>query len=113
MNVITKELNVNCPPEEEDDMEIDEIAFDDVDGRSFDAAKVREARRVEVKFYKSMSTFVEVPLGTTEDRLLGAIDPSRLLSDGKWTVQTGLIQHTLGTRPGELHLWPSADTIPS
>ncbi len=36
--------------------------------------------------------FVEVPLGTTEDRLLGAIDPSRLLSDGKWTIQTGLIQ---------------------
>tara|TARA_B100000945_G_scaffold277865_1_gene243323 strand:+ start:395 stop:2131 length:1737 start_codon:yes stop_codon:yes gene_type:complete len=36
--------------------------------------------------------FVEVPLGTSEDRLLGAIDPSRLLADGKWSVQTGLIQ---------------------
>ena len=36
--------------------------------------------------------FVDVPLGTTEDRLLGSIDPSRLLSDGEWSVQTGLIQ---------------------
>jgi len=36
--------------------------------------------------------FVEVPLGTTEDRLLGSIDASRLLADGKWSAQTGLIQ---------------------
>jgi len=36
--------------------------------------------------------FVEVPLGTTEDRLLGAIDASRLLADGEWSAQTGLIQ---------------------
>ena len=36
--------------------------------------------------------FVEVPLGTTEDRLLGSIDASRLLADGEWSAQTGLIQ---------------------
>ena len=36
--------------------------------------------------------FVEVPLGTTEDRLLGSIDASRLLENGEWTAQTGLIQ---------------------
>ncbi len=38
------------------------------------------------------TTFVEVPLGTTEDRLLGAIDASRLLADGEWSMQTGLIE---------------------
>ena len=38
------------------------------------------------------TTFVEVPLGTTEDRLLGAIDASRLLADGEWLMQTGLIE---------------------
>ena len=36
--------------------------------------------------------FVEVPLGTTEDRLLGSIDASRLLEDGEWSAQIGLIQ---------------------
>ena len=36
--------------------------------------------------------FVEVPLGTTEDRLLGSIDASRLLADGEWSAQKGLIQ---------------------
>ena len=36
--------------------------------------------------------FVEVPLGTTEDRLLGSIDASRLLENGEWSAQTGLIQ---------------------
>ena len=36
--------------------------------------------------------FVEVPLGSTEDRLLGSVDASRLLADGEWSVQTGLIQ---------------------
>ena len=37
--------------------------------------------------------FVEVPLGTTEDSLLGSIDASRLLADGEWLAQTGLIQN--------------------
>ena len=36
--------------------------------------------------------FVEVPLGTTEDRLLGSIDASRLLADGEWSAKTGLIE---------------------
>ena len=35
--------------------------------------------------------FVEVPIGTSEDRLLGSVDASRLLADGEWSVQTGLI----------------------
>ena len=34
--------------------------------------------------------FVEVPLGTTEDRLLGSIDASRLLADGEWSAQTAV-----------------------
>ncbi|MBS1254920.1 MAG: Magnesium-chelatase 38 kDa subunit [Deltaproteobacteria bacterium] len=41
---------------------------------------------------KQKIPFVEVPLGTTEDRLLGSIDASRLLEDGDWSAQTGLIQ---------------------
>ncbi len=36
--------------------------------------------------------FVEVPLGTTEDRLLGSIDTSALLESGQWTPRMGLIQ---------------------
>ena len=36
--------------------------------------------------------FVEVPLGTTEDRLLGSIDASSLLENGEWSAQTGLIE---------------------
>jgi len=36
--------------------------------------------------------FVEVPLGTTEDRLLGSIDASRLLKNGEWSTKIGLIQ---------------------
>ncbi len=38
------------------------------------------------------SPFVEVPLGTTEDRLLGSINASRLLENGEWSAQSGLIQ---------------------
>jgi len=40
--------------------------------------------------------FVEVPLGTSEDRLLGSIDASRLLENGVWLAQTGLIQQANG-----------------
>ncbi len=40
--------------------------------------------------------FVEVPLGTSEDRLLGSIDASRLLENGEWSAQTGLIQQANG-----------------
>ena len=36
--------------------------------------------------------FVDVPIGTTEDRLLGSIDASRLIADGEWSMQTGLIE---------------------
>ena len=36
--------------------------------------------------------FIEVPLGTTEDRLLGSIDTSRLLEQGKWSVKAGLLE---------------------
>ncbi len=38
------------------------------------------------------TAFVEVPLGTSEDRLLGSIDASRLLADGEWSMQIGLIE---------------------
>ena len=36
--------------------------------------------------------FVEIPLGTTEDRLLGSVDAGSLLEQGKWGARSGLIQ---------------------
>lgn len=36
--------------------------------------------------------FVEIPLGTTEDRLLGSIDAAMLLEKGEWSARVGLIQ---------------------
>ena len=51
--------------------------------------------------YSEMSPFVEVPLGTSEDRLLGSIDASSLLENGKWSAQSGLIEQANG---GDLYL---------
>jgi len=42
------------------------------------------------------SPFVEVPIGTSEDRLIGSIDPSSLLEKGKWKAQKGLIEKANG-----------------
>jgi Mg-chelatase subunit ChlI len=36
--------------------------------------------------------FVEVPLGVTEDRLLGSIQADTLLQSGQWTPQPGLLE---------------------
>ena len=46
--------------------------------------------------YSEMTPFVEVPLGTSEDRLLGSIDASSLLENGKWSAQSGLIEQANG-----------------
>jgi Mg-chelatase subunit ChlI len=35
--------------------------------------------------------FVEIPLGTTEDRLLGSVHAQALVESATWGVQTGLI----------------------
>src|SRR5215210_1666606 len=40
--------------------------------------------------------FVEVPLGTTEDRLLGSVDAQHLLDEGKWRGRSGLIEQAHG-----------------
>ena len=40
--------------------------------------------------------FVEIPLGTTDDRLLGSVDASLLLKKGEWSAQIGLIQKANG-----------------
>src|ERR1043166_2326696 len=42
------------------------------------------------------AAFVEVPLGTTEDRLLGSVDAQHLVDEGKWRGQRGLIQQANG-----------------
>jgi Mg-chelatase subunit ChlI len=40
--------------------------------------------------------FVEVPLGTTEDRLLGSVDAEALVEKRKWSGRTGLIEEAHG-----------------
>ena len=46
------------PPEEP---ELD-VAWDDVSGKELDPAKVREARRLEMEYYKRMEVYEKVPL---------------------------------------------------
>ena len=40
--------------------------------------------------------FIEVPLGTTEDRLLGSVDPTYVVENSKWKVRPGLIEDANG-----------------
>src|SRR5215471_4154381 len=40
--------------------------------------------------------FVEVPLGTTEDRLLGSIDAESLVERNVWAGRSGLIEEANG-----------------
>ncbi len=42
------------------------------------------------------SPFVNVPLGVTEDRLLGSVQADRLLRTGEWTPQEGLLEQAHG-----------------
>jgi len=42
------------------------------------------------------SPFVNVPLGVTEDRLLGSVQAERLLRTGEWTPQVGLLERAHG-----------------
>src|SRR6476660_3501230 len=49
---------------------------------------------------QSMSTgsapFVEVPLGATEDRLLGSVDAEALVAERKWSGRIGLLEEAHG-----------------
>ncbi len=40
---------------------------------------------------KDTAPFVEVPLGTTEDRLLGSVNAGNLVEQGQWQLQQGLM----------------------
>ena len=40
--------------------------------------------------------FVEVPLGTTEDRLLGSVNAGNLVEQGQWQLQQGLMAQADG-----------------
>lgn len=40
--------------------------------------------------------FVEVPLGATEDRLLGSVDPTAVIENSKWKMRPGLIEEANG-----------------
>ena len=48
-------------PEEHCDDDL-AAAWDDVDGRELDPEKVKQARMVEVQYYRDMGTHIEVPL---------------------------------------------------
>jgi Mg-chelatase subunit ChlI/Mg-chelatase subunit ChlD len=54
--------------------------------------------------------FVEVPLGVSEDRLLGSVDAGALLEDGKWRARVGLIEaaHRGVLYIDEINLLPDA-----
>ncbi len=41
---------------------------------------------------QGLAPFVEVPLGTTEDRLLGSVDAQKLVAHGRWESCSGLIE---------------------
>src|SRR3984893_7282486 len=40
--------------------------------------------------------FVEIPLGTTEDRLLGSVNAETLVEQSKWQGRAGLIEEANG-----------------
>jgi magnesium chelatase subunit I len=45
---------------------------------------------------KDTAPFVEVPLGTTEDRLLGSVNAGNLVEQGQWQLQQGLMAQADG-----------------
>ena len=45
---------------------------------------------------KGTAPFVEVPLGTTEDRLLGSVNAGNLVEQGQWQLQQGLMAQADG-----------------
>jgi len=45
---------------------------------------------------KDTAPFVEVPLGTTEDRLLGSVNAGNLVEQGQWQLQLGLMAQADG-----------------
>ena len=57
------------PPEEEHDQDCAvQEAMDDVTGYSLDPAKVREARREEIRYYKQMGVYTKVPIKECYDK---------------------------------------------
>jgi len=45
---------------------------------------------------RDRAPFVELPLGTTEDRLLGSVNAEMLVDQGKWQGRSGLIEEANG-----------------
>jgi Mg-chelatase subunit ChlI len=57
---------------------------------------VRSFAEVLQSISATATPFVEVPLGTTEDRLLGSVNAEALVEDRKWSGRTGLLEEAHG-----------------
>jgi Mg-chelatase subunit ChlI len=57
---------------------------------------VRSFAEVLRSISNETAPFVEVPLGTTEDRLLGSVNAEMLVEKRRWTGRTGLIEEAHG-----------------
>ena len=57
---------------------------------------VRSFAEVLQSISAAATPFVEVPLGTTEDRLLGSVNAEALVENRKWSRRTGLLEEAHG-----------------
>jgi Mg-chelatase subunit ChlI len=57
---------------------------------------VRSFAEVLQSISTAATPFVEVPLGTTEDRLLGSVNVEALVENRKWSGRTGLLEEAHG-----------------
>ncbi len=57
---------------------------------------VRSFAEVLQSISTGAAPFVEVPLGATEDRLLGSVDAEALVAERKWTGRIGLLEEAHG-----------------
>jgi len=57
---------------------------------------VRGFAKILAAATKDRAPFIELPLGTTEDRLLGSVNAEVLVDQGKWQGRSGLIEEANG-----------------
>ena len=57
---------------------------------------VRAFKDILVSGNSAQAPFVEVPLGASEERLLGSVDATLLVEQGKWREHKGLLEQAHG-----------------